>query len=755
MKNTLVLLGFLTIYFHSLAQWQQLGPSNLSNDVTDNVSMDTDNSGVIYTAYKPFTDNFLYVKRYVGGNWVQVGGSASSDPVGEANMVVGTDGLPVVVYRKYNDSLVVRKFDGTDWQTIGSGPFAKGDYPRIEVNSANVIHVVFNNKAIFPWGTSVFKFEAGSWGPLHTQYVENLQSSFTDIAFDSNDHPIVSFRRESTGQMSVFRSNGTNWQLAGNPQFTPPGAYFGRLSIDNLDVPYVTFSVLSSNNAGSVMYLNGSTWSYLGVPDFTIDAVNYTPLVFDQSNIPYVVLQNGSTKLMRYESSSWQQVDLSPGMGSDHDLLFNQYGNPVVAYTDMYQNYNLVVKQLCSPVSTNQTISICNGDIYEIGGQEFTATGNYQVTLTRVSGCDSLVNLDLNVLPEITSSQSVSICSGETFLVGTASHSISGIYTDILQASNGCDSIVTTQLTVISPITFLQTVTLCYGETLQVGTTVLSSSGTYSTVLEAISGCDSIVTTVLTIDNPLSYSQSFSICSGEVIQVGSSIYNTSGTYTDVLVAQNGCDSIITTVLYVTDDILTNQLITLCSGESVQIGTSIYTVSGTYTDVLTAIGGCDSTVITTVNVQTPLVTTISILTSTLIADQTGATYQWIDCSTQNPINGATEQSYSPTQSGEYGVEITFEGCSAVSECISMELSGIDQMKSSYKIYPNPTDGKLIVDAVACDHIRVLDLSGRVLIDEHNFNGLYKQLDLSSLKSGKYMVELLAGEAINEWSFIVKL
>lgn len=653
MKNTLVLLGYLTIYFNSLAQWQQLGTSNLSNDVTDNVSMDTDNSGVIYTAYKPFTDNFLYVKKYTGGNWVQVGGSASSDPIGEANMVVGTDGLPVVVYRKYNDSLVVRKFDGTDWQTIGAGPFAKGDYPRIEVNSANVIHVVFNNKAIFPWGTSVYKFEAGSWGPLHTQYVENLQSSFTDIAFDSNDNPIVSFRRESTGQMSVFRSNGSGWQLMGNAQFTPPGAYFGRLSIDNSDVPYVTFSVLSSNNAGSVMYLDGSTWSYLGVPDFTIDAVNYTPLVFDQSNIPYIVLQNGSTKLMRYESSTWQQVDLSPGMGSEHDLLFNQYGNPVVAYTELYQNYNLIVKQLCSPISTNHTVSICSGGVYEIGGQEYTAAGNYQVTLTRASGCDSVVNLTLNVIPEITNSQTVSICAGETFQVGTTSYSSTGIYTDILQASNGCDSIVTTQLTVISPIAFSQSVSLCFGET---------------------------------------------------IQVGSSVYSTSGTYTDIL---------------------------------------------------TSVEGCDSSVTTTIDVQLPIVTTVSNTGSTLIADQQGASYQWIDCSSQNPIIGETDQTYTPIQSGVYAVEITTGGCSVVSECISMELSGIDQLKSSHKIYPNPTYGILTVDAVAYDSIRVLDLSGRVLINSHQINGSQKQMDLSSLDSGKYLVELLAGEKIVERCFILKL
>ncbi|MFN5784422.1 MAG: T9SS type A sorting domain-containing protein [Flavobacteriia bacterium] len=704
MKKTIAFIFCASLYYCSLAQWQQLGTSYLTTDVTDNISMDMDNSGAIYAAFKPFTDNQLYVKRYTGGSWVQVGASsASTDPIAEGNMVLGADGLPVVVYKKYNDSIVVRKFDGTSWQTVGAGPFAKGDYPRIAVNSANVIHVVFNNRAVFPWGTSVYKFEGGSWGPLHSQYIENLQSSYTDIAFDSNDNAVVSFRRESTGQMSVFKSNGTGWQTVGNAQFTPTGTYFGRLSIDNNDVPYVTFSVLASNNAGSVMYLNGSTWDYLGSPGFTIDPVDYSPLVFDDSNVPYIALENGSTKLMRYESSSWQQVDVSPGLGGEHDLLFNQYGNPVLAYTDLYQNYKLIAKQLCSPVSTDQTVTICSGDVYEIGGQEYSVSGNYQLTLTRASGCDSLINLTLNVLSVNSSSQEVAICSGETFQVGTSTYTQTGIYTTVLQSVSGCDSLVTTQLHVISPITSEQTVTLCYGETLQVGTTLLSSPGTYSTVIQAASGCDSTVTTILS---------------------------------------------------VLENIVSAQDVDLCSGESIQIGSSVYSTSGTYTDIFTAISGCDSTVTTTVNVQSPITTTVTMIDLTLTADQQNASYQWIDCATQSPIQGETNQSFSPSVSGDYAVELTIGSCSAVSECMSIDVAALNESAVVYRIYPNPTDGILLVDATHYDQVRVTNMDGRILIDLNHIIAPHQQIDLSLLASGKYIIELLSNESVFARSVVVK-
>ena len=42
------------------------------------------------------------------------------------------------------------------------------------------------------------------------------------------------------------------------------------------------------------------------------------------------------------------------------------------------------------------------------------------------------------------------------------------------------------------------------------------------------------------------------ICQGESLAIGNSVYTSSGTYTDVLIAANKCDSIITTVLHVSD-----------------------------------------------------------------------------------------------------------------------------------------------------------------------------------------------------------
>lgn len=60
------------------------------------------------------------------------------------------------------------------------------------------------------------------------------------------------------------------------------------------------------------------------------------------------------------------------------------------------------------------------------------------------------------VIPE--GSQTLTICNGDSVVVGSVAHNTTGIYMDLLTNGNGCDSIVTTDLTVSAPI--MNTITL-------------------------------------------------------------------------------------------------------------------------------------------------------------------------------------------------------------------------------------------------------------------------------------------------------
>ena len=181
-------------------------------------------------------------------------------------------------------------------------------------------------------------------------------------------------------------------------------------------------------------------------------------------------------------------------------------------------------------------------------------------------------------------------------------HNTTGVYTDILPAANACDSTVTTNLTVNPAATGSQTATVCAGSCVTVGSNTYCTTGIYTDVLSTLAGCDSIVTTNLTVSPAITGSQSMTICYGTSVTIGGNTHTSSGVYNDILPAANGCDSVLTTTLTVSSPIASTQIVSLCQGQSLFVGTSIYYSSGIYTDMLNSFSGCDSVVITNLTVH---------------------------------------------------------------------------------------------------------------------------------------------------------
>ncbi len=77
----------------------------------------------------------------------------------------------------------------------------------------------------------------------------------------------------------------------------------------------------------------------------------------------------------------------------------------------------------------------------------------------------------------ITSFNPQTICSGDSYSINGNTYTTSGTYTDILTASNGCDSTVTTVLTIItvSAPTTLSTINISFTQATLVWSSVLNS----------------------------------------------------------------------------------------------------------------------------------------------------------------------------------------------------------------------------------------------------------------------------------------
>ncbi len=124
---------------------------------------------------------------------------------------------------------------------------------------------------------------------------------------------------------------------------------------------------------------------------------------------------------------------------------------PIAPFCGSLSGNSLEVIILPEPIVVDLSAEICPGDTFSISNMNFDTTGFYSFTIDPQTGCDSLINLDLTVLPEVDTSLLVSICQGEFYIIATDTFFNSGNYSVTLTASSGCDSIVFLDLEVLNP----------------------------------------------------------------------------------------------------------------------------------------------------------------------------------------------------------------------------------------------------------------------------------------------------------------
>lgn len=152
-------------------------------------------------------------------------------------------------------------------------------------------------------------------------------------------------------------------------------------------------------------------------------------------------------------------------------------------------------------------------------------------------------------------------------------------------------------------------------------------------------------------------------------------------------------------------------------------------------------GCDSVVTLDLTI-TPLPdNNVTQSGSLLTADQAGATYQWLDCDDNNAeINGETNQSYTPTVTGNYSVEVTLNGCVDTSACILVDYTGIEEIESLVSVHPNPTKDEVTL-SVKADLVgtgfTITDNAGRIVLTD-TFKSTEQNVNLSVFDNGVYFI-----------------
>ena len=406
--------------------------------------------------------------------------------------------------------------------------------------------------------------------------------------------------------------------------------------------------------------------------------------------------------------------------------------------------------------------------------QNGLCAGSYSVTITDANGCQVIQTITITepTAIAITTTSGNILCNGGSTNVtvtangGTGAFTGTGIftqtagtYTYTVSDANACSN--STVITITEPSVLTVNLSAapiaCNGSTTQVnivangGTSpytgtapVIVSAGSYSYTVTDNNGC--VVTETISISEPAAIvaSQTITICNGQSLTIGANTYTASGIYVDVLPSQiNGCDSTLTTDLIISPAITHTQNINLCFGETINIGANTYNTSGTYVDVLTVVNGCDSTLTTILVVNPAIDVTTNLSGLTISANESSATYQWIDCDNSNqPIAGETNQTFTASSNGNYAVIVTQNSCSDTSACVNISTVGIKDVSkaNTVNIYPNPSNGIYNISGLALNSkIVVYDAIGQIIYTSITTESK-ETVDISKLPNGVYVIQL---------------
>ena len=427
------------------------------------------------------------------------------------------------------------------------------------------------------------------------------------------------------------------------------------------------------------------------------------------------------------------------------------------------------------------TAQICYGDSYDDNGFSFInpEIGVYYDTLSlnNIFGCDSIVSLQLTVNPVFDTLFVDEICQGDDYTLHGFEiiQPAAGSYYDTLYLTtvSGCDSLVYLDLTINPSFKAYFEGELCYGENYnEHGFNIIKPEvGVHydSLNLATIHGCDSTLYLTLTVNPVYETWYNAEICYGEDYSgYGFEFINPSvGLHKDTLFYQtvNGCDSLICMKLRVWPKFNRQINATICNGEDYdEYGFHFVNppVGVTHdTLFLHSVHGCDSVVRLVLNVlpvfdfgYSEITGHENVYVSTNL--QTGRYKYTID-----PITYCNNYRWEIIGTGDWVVEPQGNVCFVVvttpgtctlrviaeNECSytdrEIEITGSFYGVEEYEmieadVYPNPTKDVIIIESESIIKTTVLGLHGQKVKCD-NFEGEDKvRIDVGDLPRGSYIL-----------------
>ena len=359
----------------------------------------------------------------------------------------------------------------------------------------------------------------------------------------------------------------------------------------------------------------------------------------------------------------------------------------------------------------------------------------------------------------------------------THTYSDTGTYLVCLMAQDLCDSdtfCLSITLNCSSPAFYINdpVINICNGDSALIYGSYQTGAGTYYDSLTSVLGCDSIHSTVLTINQIYNITDSaLAVCSGDGIMIYGIFQTNAGIHYDSLTSILGCDSVRSTVLTINQIyIISDSALTVCNGDSVLIYGTYKMNPGTYYDSLTTVKSCDSVHSTILSVGSSPAVSITGLDTLYCSIEAAVSLTGIP--TGGIFTGtagvANNYFYPTTGVNTYVVTYFYEdslGCSnsdsqsvSVVFCLGIsEGGGLPQAK----IFPNPNKGEFTVEINSIQtetfELIIFNYLGQPIFTERImlFKRSYQRnFNLKDYPAGCYLFQLVGDSGIISTQIVIE-
>lgn len=334
-----------------LAQWSPVGPNaTVTTAGVGYPSLASDAANNLYVSYSMGLSGG-FVQKFDGTSWNTLGTGATPGTASYGTIGVGNAGE---VYYAFQDGanssrLSVRKYDPVTATWSNSGVAISDNtvnYQQLKMSRSGNTPVVAYYQAITTPGVYVKTYNGTAWVNIGgNQPIISGTGTAHAIAVGSND---TVFAAVQTGtDYSVYKAHisattAGAWTLVGSAAFTAGGSsnqFVVSLAADQQNHLYLAYRALATPYTGKIaVYKFDGTWSALGTPHFSTGNVEHISIAVTSAGKPYVAYRDntlGKAQVFTYDGSSWQDMgNVSAALGNWNNMLVNNSGDPIVCFAE-------------------------------------------------------------------------------------------------------------------------------------------------------------------------------------------------------------------------------------------------------------------------------------------------------------------------------------------------------------------------------------------------------------------------------------